>query len=462
MTGDTPVKDMASALHKRIKEYGGPKAVFDQLDPRFKATEMRNIEGKKRGGGNKITFKGFEKSCERLSKEQKTVEKMNFGIKGNPLLLANVFKILGIKGFEHLTETTFVEPDPKAKLFAIDNKVDGLKEQIYSLDERLETHMRRRSSITALKAATDFDNLTKRLLGIVENKTDTFIYNIASGTYMNYLKTTVEVMKFRDFNQVTDIFQFQKQYNLIEKAKKENTSFNLLSQKIIEQHTGKDRAVLYFCWLIYEYDEYCFLLNSLRRCKRLIAKDIIDFGSSNDSNLYMMGSLHVLLLYLVVALQYIKKVGINSNTSLNDIHDEDIIRRIKEMGITRSEKNNKVTKSRYFETMTQKLIKEISKIIKQFVLHEIYPLPKLLEKINVILNKIVSLYKKALVDTENSLAIETGECGRSMKILGDLFSIGLIGVCGRFRLDNGIMDDFDVLLNEISILVKNIIRDLHG
>ena len=461
MTENTPIKDMARALHERIKQCGGARAVFDQLDPRFKATGAKSFEGIKNKEKNKITFKSFEKSFERLLKDQNTIEKMNFGIRGNPLLLTNVFKILGINGFEDLTNTVFEEPDPKGKLFTIDSKVDGLREQINSLDERLETHMRKRSRITVLKAATDFDNVTKRLSGILEGNIDSFIDTVASGTYMNYFKTVMGMMNSHDSGQITNILQIQKHANLLQRLEKENTFLKSLSEELIKKQAGKERRVLYFYWIIYEYSEYCFFLHSLRSYRRFMTGYIDVLGLSDDSNLYTMSPLYVSLLYLTTALQYIKKVAGNSNTNLNDIYDKDVIKRIHAMKIIRSETKYKATKQKYYETMTLKLIKIISNIVKPFVLHEISPQPKSFEKYNIILTKILSLYKKALVDTESSLPMEMEKCSNSIDILKGFFSIGFVSVCGLFRLDNEIIDDFDVLLNDISILGDNTRRDLH-
>jgi len=460
MTGDTPVKDMALALYWRIKEYGGAKAIFDQLDPRFKSTEVKKTEGIKSREFDKITFKSFEKSFERLSKGQKNAEKMSFGIRGNPLLLANVFKVLGISGFEDLTKTTFVEPDPKGKLFAIDNKVDGLMEKLDSLDEKLDAHMRKRSRITVLKAAADFDSITKTLSGILETNTDLLICSIAAGTYMNYLKKTMGIMNSNNRGEITNIIQFQKHIRLLRKAEEENTFLNSLSKKIISKQAGEAQKVLHFYWIIYEHGDYCFFLHSLRGYRRFMTKYIDDLGLSDDSNLYTMSPLYVSLLYLTITLQYIKKVADNSNVNLNKIHEKSIIKKIEDMGIRRLGKNHIATKPKYYETMTLKLINNISKIIKHFALHEISSQPKLFEKCNDILAKIVPLYKKALVDTKNSM--ETENCGNGIKTLGGLFSAGLIGVCGLFRLDSEIMDDFDILLNEVSVLATNTMRDSHG
>jgi predicted ATP-dependent protease len=61
MSNRTSVKDMARALHERIKQYG-VKAVFDQLDPDFKANEEKTLEGMKTKEKTKSNLKALRKA----------------------------------------------------------------------------------------------------------------------------------------------------------------------------------------------------------------------------------------------------------------------------------------------------------------------------------------------------------------------------------------------------------------
>jgi len=458
----TPVKDMSRVLHEKIKQYG-VKSVFEQLDPCFKATENTNLDGIKTKEKNKITFKSFQKGYERLLKEQKTVENMSFGIRGNPLLLSNVFNILGINSFEDLSDVSFVEPDPKTKLFSIDSKVDSLREQIDSLDERIETHIRKRSRITVFKAAADFDNITKRLMGILENNTDIFIDTVACDNYVKYMQ---DILKIIDNNRnqevISNILQLGRYIEKMQKRKNGNNYIRSFSKIYFEKQNEKNKNVLYFLWIICEYSDYCFFLHSLRSYYKLVTRNENDFDSFTELNFYVMSPLYIALLYLVIVLQYIKKAETNQYPRYNDISDKNIIKRIENMDLFRSTKKIKITKSKYHELMTSKLIKRISTIIKHFPPNEHSPQSMLFEKYKNILSKILSLYKKALIDSGKSFTNEIEEYAGGIKNIMGLFNIGLIGVSGIFGIDNEIMDDFDILLNDISTIGRNTMRDLNG
>jgi hypothetical protein len=89
------VQSLAVCLWQRINEYdGGIGAVWEQIDSRLKADDEKTIDGPKRTNQNKISYGAFKKAHERMSpegKKQKQVEKMNYGIRGNPILLMNAY-----------------------------------------------------------------------------------------------------------------------------------------------------------------------------------------------------------------------------------------------------------------------------------------------------------------------------------------------------------------------------------
>jgi hypothetical protein len=456
MSDRISVNDMARALHERIKQYG-VKAVFDQLDPDFKANEKKTLEGIKTKEKNKIRFTSFEKGYERLLKNKKTIENMTFGIRGNPLLLLNVFKILGIKGFEDLTNDTFAESDPKAKLFIIDSKVDNLQEQIEILGEKLETNMRRRSRITVVKAAFDFEDVTNRLLNILENDSD------LTTDFITPLIAIKDIKNFYD-NINNQNMIIENYYQLIMHAKqmKKNAWFNSIAKSFFGGISGTYKRALYFYWILCEYKEYCFFHLSLRRYYKLVVNEkyLDDIISVASCNAYVLSPLFISLFYLIIALQYIKRIGYNINIKNNEISDKDIIEKIKKY-FEQSNNNHTITISKYYELMTSKLIKQISKIVKPYILYE-YSLPKKsYEKYQNILQKIISLYKTTFIDTEKSLLKKIKQC-YGIKNFWPLFFMKENNFCGLLVINKEIMDEYEIILNDISILARNMLRDLHG
>jgi hypothetical protein len=145
------VLNLGEKLKAKIMASGGARAVWERIDPRFKASEDVVLEGVKQRNKRKITRDSFEKAIERLDKKHQAYENMSFGIKGNPILMMNVFKVLGIRGFQDIFDGTFVEPDSTAKLFSIESKIDTLSREIQELSDDVEVYCKKRSRITGLK-----------------------------------------------------------------------------------------------------------------------------------------------------------------------------------------------------------------------------------------------------------------------------------------------------------------------
>jgi hypothetical protein len=189
---------------------------------------------------------------------------------------------------------------------------------------------------------------------------------------------------------------------------------------------------------------------------------MITNGGYSNSDLYVMTPIYTALFYLTIALQYIKKTGRALGQNINNIYDKEIIERIKQTGFDRSSENNKITKSKYHEVNTAMLIKRIARIEKAFSLNKSPPPIRLYEDCKEILHKILSLYKKVFIDIEEFLPNEIAQYTNSIKSIMDIFSLELISVCGLSRLDIGIMNEYDILSNDISIIAQNVLRDLNA
>jgi len=140
-----PLKKIAEYLQKRIRNYkcGGIRGVYKAIDECFKP-----IGGKTSGDTKTITLDAFEGQVKRL---QNITENMTFGLKGNILLLFNIFEILGINKISDLTGVSFKEPNWKEYIIDTNVKSERIIEELDKLSESLRIAMERARNIFCVK-----------------------------------------------------------------------------------------------------------------------------------------------------------------------------------------------------------------------------------------------------------------------------------------------------------------------
>jgi hypothetical protein len=105
------------ALHKKITRYerGGIKGVWRGIRPIFKIEQIVDPSGIKGiKDRTKIREETFRRQVGRLKLKHSANENMTFGVKGNILLLLEVFRILGIKTIEDLFGEQLIEENINA------------------------------------------------------------------------------------------------------------------------------------------------------------------------------------------------------------------------------------------------------------------------------------------------------------------------------------------------------------
>ena len=150
------VYEVQIALHDSIKNHkGGLKAVWKAIDPQFKKPEENSTSSPI--DEYRINEEAFRRAFNRLTTKTLTTEKMSFGLRGNFLLLMNVFQILGIKEFSDLTKMEFQKPDIEAVIHDSNIKAGEIQKRLEEIIETLEMSKQRTTRFPALKVCRDWE-----------------------------------------------------------------------------------------------------------------------------------------------------------------------------------------------------------------------------------------------------------------------------------------------------------------
>jgi hypothetical protein len=309
------VQDLEAHLWRRISQYdGGIRAVWEQIDSWLKADKEKTIDGPKRTKQNKISYEAFKRAHERMSPEaekKKTAEKMSYGIRGNPILLMNIFEILGIRGFSDLKEAEFKKPDAFSKLVSINSKMTEMNTRIEELSDDIEVYCKRKPRIGALKLITDIDTITPRLYSIITDNTDPefsnqdyrMSYTARRGQYL-FGYNNSEIIPKTQGELKKSLAESKRQFQFQQGAKYADA---LLSD-LFSSFDKEDKQVLMMYNLFMEYNEYSSQEPLLRKYYHLLQK--IDFRSSGFKHWegYILSPLYIACLYLQIVIRYLSKM----------------------------------------------------------------------------------------------------------------------------------------------------------
>jgi hypothetical protein len=386
--------------------------------------------------------------------------------------MMNVFKVLGIRGFQDIFDGTFVEPDSTAKLFSIDSKIDTLSREIQELSDDIEVYCKKRSRITALKTANDMEQITNRLISILDNNEDKYIDTLSVIDQMKMLENILPGKKKPPVVEtITDkqgILKSITNQNLINKQSKANRFYDMIKNSIFSSCSDEDRRVLCLFNIFTEYHEYCYYQKALRIYYRTLLDGrnfVSGINSYRDKNIYALCPLYVSLLYLEIISQHIKKAS--KNISFSAIIKDEAMRKKIQPYISPHPSNFSVTKtsitcSEYFDLMTRNLVKQIIKILKQFDICKPPPQTELYFTYKDILTSIVKAYHKALVSVGEPTEEEIEAWGNKIKSVNDWVFMHSSFAYGKCKLDIEIIDDFDILSNHLATEARNILRDING
>jgi methyl-accepting chemotaxis protein len=301
------VADLSKALKERIKKYGGVTAVWERLDSRFKDNGTRRIEGKKMRSKGKITFEAFKKAYERLDKDLAKPDKMTFGISGNPLLLNNVFQTLGLNnGYGGLLEIEYKEPELIDRIIGIELSLKETVQKINSLADRIE-NMHRKSTRTE-KVSKDFETILGRLYSIFKQNKDQSLqdpfYAMRKKEDINNLIS--DALKAVSENNFSKLNKTQKLFS--SKLESASRLVNVVSLSISNLELEAERISLLL--MVYDdYKEYIYRNKILLEYYKLKEGKFVGNDNFATLNIYITSPLYILLLFLQIAVLFLKKLG---------------------------------------------------------------------------------------------------------------------------------------------------------
>jgi hypothetical protein len=468
---DRPVMELAKKLSQAIADNGGAKALWEQLDPRFKAVEPETLEGiKPQSSEDTISYSAFEKAIDRLAKESyhKSYEKMDFGIRGNPLLMMNVLSIMGLNSLSDLMAEKPQQSNPSGKLFTIDSKIDRLSEQLTALADEVDVNTRRRSRITALKTAKDFEQITSRLTSILQNNEDKYVdasvFEAIEQRYTLAQKFTKEDI----ISDIASLYNFVNEQKLLERQLTKNRFVSAIIGATLQFSTIENKSVLYFYNICDEYHEYCFYNKLLRAYHRTIMDEKVSMGerlTHEQCNICVLSPLYTLLLYLTLTLQYTEKIQgpLSKYISVDDTALANSIRLSIQRYTTETlPENGKAGNFVYLGIVTNYMVKQIAKVLKRFPLLEKSPQPGQYDQYKSLLADTVNIYSKILVLGDEPTLDEISKYSGLIKTMYDIHSLKMLDVIGKCSLTTEIVDELDVLANKLSTLARNTLRDING
>jgi DNA-binding ferritin-like protein len=389
------VRNLAERLHDKILEYdGGPRAIWEQLDLRFKK-ENKKVTGFKETKSTKISQSAFLKAIERLSKNTKTIEKMVFGIKGNPLLLMNVFEILGISGFKDLLEDKeFQKPNPFATMLSMNTQIVEIKGQLKEISERIQNlHKPRR---TTEKISIDFEQITNRLFSVLTQSRDfTFDEPLYEGFRVMDAAGAIETKNTNiTASNCKKLFKKQITLNDLMFKKRQShgyTTFLIISK--INNASGTTKRVFLLHNILYEYAEYCAYDTQLRSYYQSL-KSIVCDADIKTSKDFFLTPFYILLFYLKIVTPFVDKVILN----IESTSDASLL-------INNLLPKNKSGSLKYLKDRIGLLSRSLSKIIKYYNNSQF-------EQTDLMFNEYMESLQKA-VGVFKSLFIDPRQCYRS-------------------------------------------------
>jgi hypothetical protein len=331
------VKKLAELLHQRIKKIG-VGTVWEKIDSRFKVPKEKGLSDfKPVQAAGTITEKAFFREFERLGKEGNTLEKMNFGIRGNPVLLMNIFKILDIKGYSDLIEIDFKETASSIdKVYSIDAKVDEIKTQLDKLSSDLYDNTRKRFRVPAIKVYDDFYNITVRIISILNDGYDFafkdpdyaqkklneyqngFKYN---DTYLNTKRETILKgdCKFSETNSS----KFKE--NSISTYKKKGYIYYMIKNIYGKYCTNnyKIATVMFLYNIFFEYYEYSSADSRIRQFLKCLSKiSIFKILTLENEFLNNLSPLFIAYFYIILTRIFCKRILKNTKLTSTSEVDE--------------------------------------------------------------------------------------------------------------------------------------------
>ena len=445
------VTDLELALKDKIKYFkGGITAIWKQIDERFKDLDKKSITGERSRNSGKIRWEAFRKAYQRLGNnyESANLEKMTFGIKGNPLLLMNIFEILGINGLKDLKNPNYKRPDTLDEIVYIDIGIDEINKKIEALDDKINNIYPK--SIKTMKLNADFEEILNRMYSIHIDNTDLplenkfFIWLKNNSTMIESMDNIVKA--FKSFNP-EELLKSMKIYNMINNS---NTVQNKIINLLFKNKQPELQRVALFMMLFNEYKEYILHDKMLLKHLKLIMEIDINDNNFICSNTFILSPLYIIFFFLRIAHIFIKKSGYKS--ILSDDEAKEYLLVI----------NDDESIENYMLKITKELNTMIKTILAYLTKNDITDIPK--ENYIKYLNmsqKVICFYHDIFVKNKTINDDDFIKKYSSMSTIRDFTNLKYYYITGIYKISSINIETIEKIKNEISIIVKETGKDIY-
>jgi len=436
------VNDLACQLKKKMLEHGGYEAIWRKLDARLKDEDEKTIDGPKTSKTRKIKHGAFISACKRLGSkvDSDSSEKMTFGIRGNPLLLMNVFDILKINSYRDLETYSYKKNSIEDEIANMGLNIEDMNRKLDALSDKIEGTPKK--SIRTIKLTADFEEMLKRLYSILtENKDpllNDFFYLLSKevDTLSNIEQTTTNLKNYKNIYKEKKLF-FEK---------KAHMNFILTMQHLFE---GEKKRILFLILLLEDYKEYIIHNNVLGGYVRRI--NLLEIQSAFFSNL---NECRLSPLYLTHLLLQMAKLFMRGKINVSIGLSEDASEYLSSINI--KEQNDK-----YIFGIITRINNKIKILLNIFVENNVKNVSeeKYLEYVDIA-KEIVALFYGIFVTSKINLAND--DLTRNAKTIADLIKIMKSHISGVYLISVDDIRQLEKLENKISDIANATARDINA
>jgi hypothetical protein len=440
--------EMARLLKEQIRKYGGAKAVWKQIDKRFKEEENISIEGKKTTANRKLTWSAFEKAYKRLGRKEDApgINKVSFGIRGNPVLLMNIFEILGISSFRDLSNYKYRKPDVSDEIFNIHTSIEEINNKIETIVEKIEGKSHKSKRV--LKINCDFHEALERLYLILTKNDDISLedqYKTKLFFFNGMQKIMSQYSVITPFN--IDNFLLEKEY-----LSDYNNSLKIISM-INNNYQDEQKRIALLLFLFLDYKPYVYRKNILIKYLEKVEK--IDLANDDLSNNYinLLSPLFSIYLFLQIFILFIIKTGYK--TIQFDDNTKKYI-----MNYDTSEEYQQ-----YFRSIIRNISNSILKLLNIFIHYNIKNIPdKNYLEYKEIATKIISVIYDIFIIRKipnEKIIYEKKKTKNDKLTTTDFLKYHQASISGTYNILKSNIVELNNILNMVSDISNATMRDLY-
>ena len=443
------VRCLALRLKERIKHYkGGMEGVWKQIDVRFKQEKSKSIEGRKEPHENKISHYAFKKAFQRLgdATDSDRLEKMIFRVNGNPLLMMNIFEILGIDGYKDLAKLDFKRPDITDEIVFIGNYLRIIKKNLTVIDEKIEAGPKR---IKTFKLNADFEEITTRLYSVLNENEDPLLFN---PLYLEGRKTIsgADYFKWLSASMTGDTEKIRRVNNEYQKKLEKTTGFNNLRLVFLYGLNDEKKRVALMENIFFDYTGYIFNNLILKEYRRLL-KTMEPYSSDFETDFaYILSPFFTIFLYLQIAILFIMRIY-ETSFLYDENKKEDILKLI-------GKDNLKI----YLLKQLKRLFREVKAILNTLIKNKINTIPQ--EKYEIYKNnaiQIINILKLIFIDNKSMDKQKVINEAKKYKTIEKLIEARDRTYSGVYKINYNELESLELVTNDILEIKRATERDLN-